>query len=343
MNSTTESGIKKVTFSDFTAFTDLQIDFCSGINVLIGENGTGKTHIMKALFAACDIVKTGDEYAEKLVRVFLPSKRRIGRLVHRHRQGRKSASIVIERNGSQPLSITFSTVTPSPAKAKVTGEVKWRSLPIEAAYIPVKEMLANAPGFRSLHKRRELHFEEIYADILERAYLPALRGAPDEWRQKLAETMGRVLKGSVHLKEEEFFLGNLEFTLLSEGIRKLALLSLLIQNGILTKGSVLFWDEPEANLNPKMLRTVVEMLFLLQRNGVQIFIATHDYIVLSELDLQRKPEDKLVYHALFRDAVKKDVRVKSTSDYLAIEPSAIADTFSDLYDRILEKDMGDAS
>ena len=30
-------------------------------------------------------------------------------------------------------------------------------------------MLANAPGFRSLYARREIHFEEIYSDILMKA------------------------------------------------------------------------------------------------------------------------------------------------------------------------------
>ena len=46
---------------------------------------------------------------------------------------------------------------------------------------------------------------------------------------------------------------------------------LLIQNGTLTEGSVLFWDEPETNLNPKLFGPVVEILLELQRQGVQIF------------------------------------------------------------------------
>ncbi len=45
----------------------------------------------------------------------------------------------------------------------------WNASPIESVYIPVKEMLANAPGFRSLYAQREIHFESIYADIIDRA------------------------------------------------------------------------------------------------------------------------------------------------------------------------------
>ena len=72
--------------------------------------------------------------------------------------------------------------------------------------------------------------------------------------------------------------GEIEFTLLAEGLRKLGLIWLLIQNGTLGNDSVLFWDEPETNLNPKLYRTVIETLLTLQRNGVQIFLATHDYV-----------------------------------------------------------------
>ena len=39
----------------FTAFEKLGLDFSPGINILIGENGTGKTHILKALYASADI------------------------------------------------------------------------------------------------------------------------------------------------------------------------------------------------------------------------------------------------------------------------------------------------
>src|SRR5690242_154359 len=35
----------------FTAFMDTEFEFVPGVNVLVGENGTGKTHAMKALYA----------------------------------------------------------------------------------------------------------------------------------------------------------------------------------------------------------------------------------------------------------------------------------------------------
>ena len=37
--------LERITFEKFTAFEKLDIEFSPGINVFIGENGTGKTHI----------------------------------------------------------------------------------------------------------------------------------------------------------------------------------------------------------------------------------------------------------------------------------------------------------
>jgi ABC-type multidrug transport system ATPase subunit len=116
-------------------------------------------------------------------------------------------------------------------------------------------------------------------------------------------------------------------------MRKLALLWVLIRNGTLLQGSILFWDEPEANLNPRIIKTAVEILLELQRLGVQIFIATHDYVTVKEFDLQTKKKDQVVYHSLFRDLETQQIRLQSSDSYLRLNSNSIADTFGDLYDQ----------
>lgn len=37
---------------NFTAFAELDLAFSPGVNILVGENGTGKTHVMKVCYAA---------------------------------------------------------------------------------------------------------------------------------------------------------------------------------------------------------------------------------------------------------------------------------------------------
>lgn len=329
-------------FERFTAFEELDVKLSPGINVFIGANATGKTHLMKVAYSACDVSKTKDNFASKLIRVYLPSGRALGRLVKRHK-GTTRCAVEVYR-GERKLRISFSNHSTVPDSATITGAKEWMADPIESVYIPVKEMLSNAPKFRSLYSQRDIHFEEIYADILDRAYRPMLRGPIDHTRKELLESLQKIVEGKVTTKEEEFFLsnrqGNLEFTLLAEGMRKLGLLWLLIQNGTLLNGSILFWDEPGANLNPKLFGPLIEILLELQRNEVQIFLATHDYVILKELDLRRKLGDEILFHSLYRDERTREIEIRSTDEYLQIDPNTIADTFSDLYNREIERTLG---
>ncbi len=334
--------ITRVQLERFTAFQKLDMKVSPGVNVLIGNNATGKTHLLKVMYAACDVTTTNGNLPEKLVGVFLPHEKRLGRLVHRQK-GRARGVVAVSR-ANKRIRVAFSNQATSTNSAKITGASGWMSSPIECAYIPVKEMLANAPGFGALHRRREIYFEEVYADIIDRANLPLPRGPLGTARQKLLRHLRKHIRGNVVTKDEEFFLktkqGTFEFTLVAEGARKLALLERLIRNGTLLRGAVLFWDEPEANLNPSKMGAVIDILLELQRMGVQVFLATHNYFVLKEFDLQRKDGDEVLFHALYRDAETDDLRHHSTSDYLSIHPNAISDTFADIYDRDVRRALG---
>ena len=102
----------------------------------------------------------------------------------------------------------------------------------------------------------------------------------------------------------------------------------------------MFWDEPETNLNPKLFEPAIEILLELQRQGVQIFLATHDYLILKQLDLQTRSDDQVSYHALYRDKVEGELVCNSTDSYLDIDPNAISEAFSDVYDREIQRNLG---
>ena len=330
--------LTKVKFENFTAFKDLEVEFSPGINALIGANGTGKTHLMKACYAACDVFRTGDDFARKLIGIFLPSRRSGNRLVQRGND--QETGKVTVHIGNYPMFASFEEYGTSSGG----GLVVRTDGPKQTVYVPVKKMLANAPGFLSLYAAREIHFEEVYQDILHRAYLPPLRGPVDALHERLLDSIRTVIGGEITVNGEEFFLigeqGDLEFTLLAEGWRKLGLLWLLIRNGTLQKGSVLFWDEPETNLNPKMYGIVMNVLLELQRAGVQIFFATHDYVVLKELDLQMTDDDKVAFHSLYRDEETGEIACRTTGEYLDIRPNAIDEAFDDIYDRQIKRSLG---
>ena len=338
--------LTRVKLNHFTAFEGLDLELSPGINALVGANGTGKTHLMKVCYAACDVSKTGASFAEKLNDVFLPHRRSPGRLVKRQR-GRSTATVEVLRSESS-IRASITSLNKTPRSVQTRGDSRWNASPIESAYIPVKEMLSNAPGFRSLYSEREIHFEAVYADILDRAYLPALRGPIPPKRKRLLTQLQRAIGGKVNISNEEFFLrgaqGNLEFTLLAEGLRKLGLLWLLIQNRTLpadpgSRDYALFWDEPETNLNPKLFGVLMNVLLELQRNGAQIFLATHSYGILKELDLRKRPNDKVAFHSLYRTS-EGEISCDTTDSYLDIHPNAIEEAFTDLYDREIERSLG---
>lgn len=339
------SKINHVRLENFTAFAKLDQALSPGVNVVIGANGTGKTHLLKILYAATAITTGEDQekgFARKLLGVFNPYQGRMTRLIRRQ-QGLPAAEITVTRDDSAKLKAVIDNQKADVKDVRVTGEARWRGTGLESAYIPVKEMLAHAPGFLATASKREIAFEEVYVDIIKKAFLPMLKGPIAANRQRLLTTLQKAIEGKVISKGEHFFLknsqGELEFTLLAEGMRKLALIWLLIQNGTLLSGSILFWDEPEANLNPSLMGEVVEIILELQRLGVQVFLTSHNYVVLKEFDLRQKKGDALRYISLYRDE-HKAVVANASDSYAGIDPNAVAGTFSDLYDRELKRSLG---
>ena len=323
--------ITRVKLENFTVFESLDLEPSPGINVLVGANGTGKTHLMKVCYAACDeTVANREIIMDKLVSVFLPSGRDSRRLVN----WKTDLARIAVGMGEDELQWEFDN-----NRGNFFGNAgAWIDKSgIEGVYIPAKDMLANAPGFRSLYAAREVHYEETYLDILNKAYLPALRNPGEFVSREVPERLEAELSGKVTIHGEEFFLsgnqGEIEFTLLAEGMRKLGLLWLLIRNGSLKPGVVLFWDEPETNLNPKLYGVVIDVLLELQRVGVQVFLATHDYVILKELDLRATKGDKVAFHSLYRSEETGEIVCRTSVNYSAVHPNVIADTFSSIYDR----------
>jgi energy-coupling factor transporter ATP-binding protein EcfA2 len=76
--------IERLELKNLTVFTGLTLDLSPKINVLIGETGTGKTHLLKAAYGLCagaPLFKnkpgTSDDELEaaltaKLLRLFMP-------------------------------------------------------------------------------------------------------------------------------------------------------------------------------------------------------------------------------------------------------------------------------
>ena len=73
--------------------------------------------------------------------------------------------------------------------------------------------------------------------------------------------------------------------LVAEGFRKLAMIARLIATGSLVDKGFLFWDEPESNLNPKIIKLIARTILHLCQNGIQVFVASHSLFLIRELDI----------------------------------------------------------
>ena len=94
-------------------------------------------------------------------------------------------------------------------------------------------------------------------------------------------------------------------------------------------------------MNPSLIGTLMNFPLELQRGGVQVFIATHSYVVLKELDLGTKDGDQVMFHSLHRKENNGDIVYNTASSLHNIHPDLIADTFTDLYDRQVRRSLGD--
>lgn len=75
--------IKAIKAENYTVFENTAIQFSKGINVFIGENATGKTHMLKLLYSASTSSHIGTDFSNKIVRTMLPDDFKIVRLVTR--------------------------------------------------------------------------------------------------------------------------------------------------------------------------------------------------------------------------------------------------------------------
>lgn len=292
--------IKSLKLKDFTVFNDVELDFVAGLNVVVGENGTGKTHILKLAYSTAYVCARGaretgagptksylqSAIASKLISVFRPDE--LGRLARRDRRGRRRSEV---QCGFGPptddLAFSFNTASKTEVSVDAAPSAWIDKLPV---YLPTRELLTLSPGFVSLYETSYLPFEETWRDTSLLLGAPLARGPREKRIKELLAPLEAAMNGKVETDEGgRFYLNSggvpMEMHLVAEGLRKVATIARLIATGSLVDKGFLFWDEPESNLNPRIIRTVAETIVHLAQSGIQVFVATHSLFLLRELDL----------------------------------------------------------
>lgn len=281
------TAIHTLALHEFTVFSRAELALSPGINVLIGPNGSGKTHAMKALYALLRVLAEeespearGARAARKLASVFLPEGADLGRLV-RWGKGRARISVTPERGTTAEL------VLPSQGEPEMTGAEIWHG-PARSLYLPTREVLAPFETLISAYVTREIGFDETIYDACVALQTPLLRHLPEAFSAVRAR-LERIAGGPVHLRGSRFYVERderlVEAQLLADGIRKVAALAQLVANGSIAPFGTLLWDEPEGNLNPTLVVQVADLLVDLAAQGVQVIVASHDYLFVRRLSL----------------------------------------------------------
>lgn len=359
---------EKLVLEEFTAFHRAELNFVHGVNAIIGENGTGKTHILKALYAAQLIwLKNGGQ--ERLQSVFQLEDSLSGLVRGGHPAGKIASaegvfggtpwSFGIQRLGSSANGAGdgdgsgWGGGTGSGAgNGDGTGDGSGASTPdatfvvgphppkqsLTPVFIPAVDMMGHTKGFLSTFDNYKIDFDLTHREIVSLLLSPEKREL-DDASAKLISVLSECLGGKIELRGERFFLvtkgSRLPMPSVAEGLRKIATLIRLVQTGWLLPGSTLFWDEPEVNLNPILMDEVVGAILALSRSGVQVFLATHSYVILKELEVQSRRTDSLRFFSL--KASESGSEVHQASKYLDLSPNKIEQQYGDLYDRGIAK------
>lgn len=299
--------LMEMTLKKFTVFSEADLSFSPGLNVFLGENGCGKSHVLKVAYAVIaananegrknknsEPTKTVLEkaYAEKLINVFRPEF--LGRLVSR-RQGRDRCELGFAFNETA-LDFRFGFATSSKSEVQIEKlNKKWQ--PKAPVYLPTRELLTLYPGFVSIYDNHYLEFDETYRDTCVLLGAPTLRGPKEKKAAALLAPIEEAMGGKVVLEGNgRFYLklpgqGSMEMHLVAEGLRKLAMLVRLIGTGSLIDKGYLFWDEPETNFNPKLIKLVAKVILQLCKNGIQVFIASHSLFLIREIEILSGQKD----------------------------------------------------
>lgn len=296
--------LKSAEFQSFTTVPNGVWQFADGLNIITGENGLGKSHVLKALYTMLkvqsgrpeDLFKSNLEkaYAEKLVRVMRPES--LGRLVKR-KQGRARCEIrLVMKQGKESSEIGFASNAKSQVEVLKAPETALTRSPV---YLPTRELMTLCPWFLNLYDNYHLEFEETWRDTVSLLGAPSVKGPREIRAAQLIAPLEQAMGGKVEMDAPSgrFYLrvtgeGSMEMPLVAEGIRKFAMLARLINTGVLLGHGYLFWDEPETNLNPKLMRTLAQCIVHLADQGIQVFIATHSLFLLREFEILLANRDR---------------------------------------------------
>ena len=336
--------IEELQLKNFGMIEEFYCNQFSNINLIIGENGTGKTFLLKALYSAVksleeykrgdDITSINDILSEKLRWTFQVEK--LGDLVSKTADEglgfqMKMDKLLLNYQFSKSAASKIGIVEPI-----VSGKEG------NSIFIPAKEVLSL---FSVILKSREIDksfgFDDTYYDLSKALRISPSRGKNFAVFADSRKVVGNVIDGKVEYDENSgkwYYKNkkNQKFSIgaTSEGVKKIAIMDRLLANGYLNANSIIFIDEIESALHPKAVCQFLDMIDnIANEMGLQVFITSHSYFVIKKLLLIALKKENTVKCISLNKG--KEAQICDLHD--GMPDNSIIDTSIQLYEQEIEE------
>jgi predicted ATPase len=268
-------------FKNFAKLKDTSIEF-NDITVLAGKPGTGKSYVMKMMYAIEEmLVKSDDDIDIKIFYLH----NIILSIFSKHEQISNKYSIEFDNLN---MLYDYSTLTVNFKSFKSIQE-KVNILFVETPLIlEFKKFMNHEKG------KTPYHIESLL-NILDTDY-SFIDKEQEKFIKSFREKSQAIIGGDIESSGDSFIFNrkddkNYDILNASSGIKSIGLLQYLVTNKALKKGSVLFWEEPEVHLHPDWQKKMVELFIELMNAGIKIVFSTHSAYMIEYLNaLSEKQE-----------------------------------------------------
>ena len=278
----------------------------TGLNLIIGENATGKTFLLKSLYSAVRAMedyKRGDDIrpmvdilSDKLRWTFQADK--LGDLVTRS----AAEGLTFKMQSDQQDMALEYQFSQSAASKVGTAVAPAAQKPGNSIFLPAKEVLSLFPIIlKSREVDRSFGFDDTYYDLVKALQIAPSKGKNFTAFAEARKELSHVVDGKVDFDNDsgKWYYKNSsgqKFSIgaTAEGVKKISIMDRLLANGYLSKDSVIFIDELESALHPTAICEFLDMLAEVSKKmGIQVFISTHSYFVIKKMYLiaLKQPEN----------------------------------------------------
>ncbi|MFU8789951.1 MAG: AAA family ATPase [Methylobacter sp.] len=286
--------INRIALNNFGPLDKLRWKNLGKINLVIGNNSSGKTFLLKAMYSAMRTLegyKRGNDrrnaseiLVDKLYWTFQPEK--IGDLVTKQADSPLSLELTLD---NQTFAYSFGKDT-TKSISSLENHVDPRTS--NSVFLPAKEVLSlHNIILESREQDKVFGFDDTYLDLTRALRKPLTRGRNSNEFAKSRQQLEDILGGKVEYDETsgcwQFKKGKQRFPIgvTAEGIKKIAILDTLLGNRYFDDNSIIFIDELESALHPVAISKLIDIIAMLANRGIQFFIASHSYFVVKKLFL----------------------------------------------------------